>query len=330
MHSQIWCMIMTNTLLVVDGNNICHRARHKYDLDNRGTDVSITYGFMHMLFSYMRKFKPNSVVVCWDGGVPQYRRDKLPIYKANRVHIKDGDELEWENFLHQMHEIRDISLPLMGVLSVWRHEIEADDLMYQMVRLSAHAYDKIVVCSGDKDLWQCCKLGDHVIVYTSSNVEITRTDVENHSGCPITEYVTWRALQGDSSDNIPGVKGIGPVRATALLQEYRHLSGVYNAAMDGKLGAIGSNIISFGFNALVNNVYIMTLAFDRTGSRKVLLDGTYTWNSYDGVGFKHYLMRNAFISFMDPAIYSQLSKLECPIIDDSYRIPIISPRRYAI
>ena len=315
------------TLLVVDGNNIAHRCRYKFQLDNNGTDVSVTFGFLRVLLSYIRKHNPTSVIVAWDGGLPPYRRERVPAYKANRNHGVD-DPLAWEDFLRQMHEIRDVSLPLMGVASVWRKYIEADDLAFHAAAM-AQDYDKVIIASNDKDLLQCCRFPNTVILDPAKDALKDATWVEDEYNIKFDQYVYWRALQGDSSDNIAGVNGIGPATATKLFKEYQSISSVYNAANDGKLGAIGTKIVSFGWQNIVNNVYVMVLGFDRSGARKVLSDGMWAWEPADISKFKRYLMQNAFMSLLEPVTYTAAKKLQRPDLSEDLRIPVIYGYRNA-
>lgn len=315
------------TLLIVDGNNIAHRVRHKFNLSNGDVDVSVTFGFLKLLMSYMRKYTPEAVIVAWDGGIPPFRRKLVPSYKANRTHGAD-DPLAWEDFIRQMEEVRDVSLPLMGVMSVWFRYVEADDLMYQAAFLAKDEYDTVVLVSNDKDLYQTARIENVFIHDPNKNVLKTHRMIEDEFDVTIENWVHWRALQGDSSDNIPGVKGIGPKTASKLFRDYKYISGIINAATEAKLGKIGQKILEFGLAGVAENVRVMGLAFDRTGSRKILIDESYGWQRPNLKAFRQYLARNLFDSLDDPSLYALIKGLQAPVFqEDGVRTPIIIGRR---
>src|SRR5512139_1910981 len=112
--------------IIIDANHLAHRCRHVFNLSNKGVDVSVTYGFLKVMGSIIDKFKPQSVIVCWDGGIPEHRRKCYPEYKASRDH---GDPLEYVEFERQCDELYGYALPMMGVVNIRRMGIEADDLM---------------------------------------------------------------------------------------------------------------------------------------------------------------------------------------------------------
>lgn len=138
-------------LLIIDGNNLAHRARHSFNLSNAGVDTSVIYGFLHVLTSYMRRYNPDAILVAWDYGIPEFRRVAVPEYKANRKH--DDDPEDYQDFLRQMRELSSI-LPKCGILSVRHSGAEADDIMSQASQLSV---DEAYIITSDKDLLQCVR-----------------------------------------------------------------------------------------------------------------------------------------------------------------------------
>lgn len=308
------------TVLIVDGNNMAHRCRHVFSLSNHGVDVSVTYGFLKVLSSNITKFQPSSVIVAFDNGIPEYRRKAVPEYKANRDH---GDPAEYEDFLRQLNELLEI-LPSMGVIVVRKRCAEADDIIYHASRM---VKERAIIVTSDKDLLQCVEMG--VDVYSpSKEILYTVDNFETEIGIGRYDYIDWRALQGDSSDNIPGVRGIGEKTATKLFQEYHTLTGITNAAMghnpQGKLsGAIGDAIISFGFHRISMNIYTMALYADRTGSRAAILDAIWDFQKANEKVMKKYIMKNAFVSLLDGNFIGGMLKLKKPIITLPERIPVI-------
>jgi DNA polymerase-1 len=265
------------------------------------------------------------VIVAWDGGIPEFRREKLPSYKSNR-HVDDEDA--YRDFIRQMNELRTEALPLSGVLSVMRRGVEADDIMYQAAYISNYVhYDKIIIVSGDEDMIQAVKLDKTYVYNTSKKVLINHSWVKKEFGIPVEKYVHWRALQGDSSDNIKGVPGIGPKRATEFFQKYSSLSGIINAPIRGK---IGENIREFGIEGLSRNVYVMALYADRTGSRLSLYDDAEHYESANIKVLKQYMIRNEFIALMEGSFFKPLRELAKPKFALGYRTPVVCCRRFPI
>lgn len=313
--------------LLIDGNHLAHRCRHTFNLSNNGVDVSVTYGFLRVMFSLISKWDIGSVTVCFDGGIPEFRRNAVPSYKANRH--KDEDPIEYAEFLRQITELDTYALPMMGVVVVRRYGVEADDLLYHASRL--YIEDSIIV-TGDKDLLQAAD--KHVAVYNPGKEKLYhQIDVEEEIGLPFNSLLDWRALQGDSSDNIPGVQGIGEKTSTKLLQQFGDVSGVYNAAMGrnpkGTLQPkLASAVIEFGWPRIVNNIYVSALYADRVGAKAAVLESIQLYHVYDKVRVKKYLWRNAFVSLMDSQFMGRLSKLMRPVCKvDNVRIPHIAPTR---
>lgn len=138
-------------ILLFDANNLAYRCRYAYDLSHNGEDVSVLFGFLKVLSSTIRKFGDVKVVVaCWDGGVPAYRKEAQPEYKASRDH---SDDETYRDFVRQVRILHNF-LPKLGVSSVRKRNCEADDLIAKAAKVFHGDYLKIIV-SSDKDLLQC-------------------------------------------------------------------------------------------------------------------------------------------------------------------------------
>jgi 5'-3' exonuclease len=311
--------------LLIDGNNLAHRARHVFRLSNGGQSVSVTYGFMHTLQSYIRRFKPTSIVVCWDGGTPEYRRARVPEYKANRHH---GDDPDYPDFMRQVNELCDYVFPMAGIISVRKAGAEADDLMYHASKILAG--DKIIITS-DKDLFQAISPDDHTTVFNPAKDKVYTKEVfEEEYDIPLSEFLDWKAMIGDNSDNIPGIPGIGEKTATTLFKTFGILTNIIHAAEgcypDKSLkisSRIQNSITSFGFKRIVDNVYIMALYADRTGSRRAVSDAVKRYIPANISRVKHYLLKQAFVSMLEE-FPAQLSRLTSPTLKPViYRMPTI-------
>ena len=319
-----------STAVIIDGNNMAHRARYAFSLSNKGEDVSVLYGFLKMLKKSMEVFDPDYVIVCWDGGIPEYRRQRVPEYKANR-HL-DDDPLEYDSFVSQMQELDTWVLPMMGIISARKSGAEADDLMWHASRIIST--EDIVIITSDKDLLQAAS--DRVRIYSPTKDAVYGVDdVEDYAGVPLINYIDWRALQGDSSDNIAGVKGIGEKTATKLFNEFGSLTGIVNMALghcpdrDKKMSKhLKDNINEFGFEKLVNNIYVMTLYFDRVGAKISIMDAVADWKPANKMRFKKYLMSKAFVSLMDGEFYGSIMGLQQPhCYIENMRTPVVPPKR---
>jgi 5'-3' exonuclease len=309
--------------LLVDGNHMAHRCRHVFHLDNHGIDVSVTYGFIKNIESLIKRFKPTSVLVMYDGGVPQFRCVAVPSYKTGRDH---GDAEEYEDFLRQLNELSNF-FNIAGIVSVRKSMTEADDLLYQASRILD---GNNLIVTGDADLLQAVNATTSVFVPAKDKV-VTVSNFEEVTGTKLDRYVDWRAIQGDSSDNIPGVMGIGPATATKLFEAFKDLSGIYNAA-NGKspIGDIrektASAIIEFGWDRLVKNVFTMALYADRTGSRQAIVNEIANYRPVSKQAVKKWLLANAFVSLLE--LPNALTTLSAPQLKaDIIRMPTVCGRR---
>jgi len=317
------------TCLILDANNLCHRCRHSFSLSNRGIDTSVTFGFLKILSGYISKFKAQSIVICWDGGIPDFRRQAVPEYKANRHQDEDPDA--YEDFLRQVRELQNVAIPLSGMVNVYKRGVEADDFMYHASRMLD---DEIIIITTDKDLLQCAT--DRISIYNpTKDLLYTPKIIEKEFGVKMRDIVDWRAIQGDSSDNIAGVIGIGEKTATKLMQEYGDLCTIYNAAM-GKSSRgkpsdrISNAIVEFGWDRLVKNIKITALYADRVGARQTIEKAVKEYKRLDDDKFIDYLYKNAFVTLADGNFIHNLRKLRGPdIVDNGYRYPLVVKREAA-
>jgi DNA polymerase-1 len=319
------------TTLLIDGNNMAYRAKYTFNLSHKGVDVSVIYGVLRMINSLANKFEPSSIIVCWDGGIPEFRRQALPEYKANRH--RDDDPLEYEDFLRQIQSLEMYTLPLLGVISARKDGAEADDLIYHASRIIS---GDIIIVTSDKDLLQAINMRTKVY---SPNKDIVYTEeiVMDEFGISVEDYVHWRAIQGDSSDNISGVKGIGEKTATKLFNEFGSLTGIVNKALginprEGNISdRLKDNINEFGFQKLTANVKVMALYADRVGAKMEIIRAVERWRPSNKDRIKHYLMRNAFASLMNGDFYYSMTLLDRPrILTDGIRCPAVAPKRVPV
>lgn len=318
-------------ILLIDGNNLAYKCRYVFNLSHAGVDVSITYGFISVLSSMLDKYKPSSVIVCWDGGIPDFRRQALPQYKANRVH--EWEEGEKEDFYRQMDELCDFILPNMGIISIRHPGAEADDLLYHASRIFD---DKnIIVVTSDKDLYQACTKDGKVKVLKGDEL-ISTKEIEKYIGLPFTQLGEWRAIQGDKSDNIPGIAGVGEVTATKLLSQFGDIVGLYNAATGRSpqkallSPKIATKVQAFGMQALIVNIVVSRLYIDRVGARLALVANMYPFPTANITILKKFFMSRAFTSLMTSNLFANIRKFRPPKIRRDVRFPVNIGRRFPV
>ena len=215
------------TLYVLDGYSIIYRnyfAHIKKPIfDKKGNNISAYYGFFQTLLSLMNSYPMDALAITMDEKGPTFRHELYPEYKANR-------EKTPQDLHAQVQPIKD-TLSKMKIPVLSRVGFEADDIM---ASLSSFANDNgwnVVIVTGDKDL--CQLVGEHVIALRPPKngekkyVFMDKEGVKEFYGVYPEQIVDYLTILGDSSDNVPGVKGIGEKGAVKLLTEYLTLDGVY-------------------------------------------------------------------------------------------------------
>lgn len=200
-------------LVIIDVSNFIFRAffaiRPLTAPD--GTPVNAVYGVLTMLHRLVQDMQPTHVCVARDTKEESVRKEIYADYKANRTEAPDDLKPQFaliEELLNRLH-LPSIAIP----------RIEADDIIGCLVKQYHQDFDEILIASGDKDLMQFVD-GKVKMLDTMKGVTYGPADVEEKMGVPPHQIVDYLALIGDSSDNIPGVPGIGPKGASALLKEF--------------------------------------------------------------------------------------------------------------
>jgi DNA polymerase-1 len=206
-------------LLLVDGSGYLFRAFFALPPMTRpdGTPVNAVLGFTSMLWKLLQEHPDDHVVVVFDAGKKSFRNDLYEAYKANR---EEAPEELVPQFPLVREAARAFELPVVEVAG-----LEADDLIASYVRAARQAGEEVVVVSSDKDLMQL--VGDGVSMWDPLKQKpIDRDAVIERMGVPPEQVRDLLALTGDTSDNVPGVPGIGPKTAAQLLEEYGSLEGL--------------------------------------------------------------------------------------------------------
>ncbi len=215
-------------LLLIDGSNVLHRAFHALPLlkNAAGRYTNAVYGFLMTLQKVCDKEKPTHVAVCFDKGKSTFRHRRFAAYKAKRQETP-------AELAEQFPLIREV-LEEKGFAVLELEEYEADDIIGTLARQGQEAGEEVLILSGDKDLLQLVEEGVSVLSFQKGIGDTVLCDVaafQERYGLPPLRMVDIKALMGDSSDNIPGVPGIGEKTALKLLRQYGDLDGVY-AAID--------------------------------------------------------------------------------------------------
>jgi len=216
---------MNNTLYLLDGYGLIYRAYfafiHRPLTDRDGNNVSAVHGFFRSLLVLKREFKAEKIAVAMDPAGPTFRHESYPEYKANRDPAPED--------LHaQVPIIRDI-LKLMGIPVFLVNRYEADDVMGSIAEICRKQGRLCRLVSADKDLMQLVDDNIHLIRPEKGGGfrDMGPADVLADKGVRPDQIVDFLALIGDASDNIPGVSGIGPKTASALLSEWENLENLY-------------------------------------------------------------------------------------------------------
>lgn len=201
-------------VLIIDSNNLMHRAMHAYKgLTNNVKPSSIVYG-MGMLTNHMiKQFRPDKVYMCWDFERSPYRLKLHPEYKQGR---KTKTEEERAAMKDQMRSSMKM-FNALGIHQLYGKGMEADDWVYILTR--KHENDFVTIVSSDKDFNQL--LGNRLKIWNpNKNLLIGKHNVKAHFGYSEKECLDYLILDGDSSDNIPGYRGMGEQNIKIFLAEH--------------------------------------------------------------------------------------------------------------
>ena len=235
---------------VIDGNSLMHRAFHAVPPTMNAPDgrpTNAVFGFLNMFLKMIDAFHPDAVVCAFDKGKPQVRMDMLPRYKAQRPPM-DPD-------LHQQFPMVKELLAKLSIPILEAQGWEGDDILGTMARTGEEAGCDMLLITGDRDMYQLST--EHVkIVGTKKGLSdvaiMTPESVEDlYHGITPALVPDFYGLKGDTSDNIPGVPGIGPKKASALIVKYGSLDEVIAHADEIK-GKMGENLRAHIDDALLS------------------------------------------------------------------------------
>jgi DNA polymerase-1 len=208
-------------LCLIDGTALAYRSYYAFVrrplLNSRGENVSAVYGFASTVIRLLNERAPSHVAIAFDTCEPTFRHEAFEDYKATREEMPD----DMAGQLPSIHEFAESC----GIAVLERPGYEADDLIGTLAVRARDAGMRAVIVSGDKDFFQL--VGDRVAVLDpAKDIEYTPELVEEKFGVPPEQVIDVLGLMGDSSDNVPGVPGIGRKTAVDLVRQYGNIEGV--------------------------------------------------------------------------------------------------------
>jgi DNA polymerase-1 len=217
---------MKPRLYLIDAHAYLHRAYHAMPplTNSKGEPVGALYGFARTLIQILKRDKPEGIAVCFDTPGPTFRDKLYDKYKATRKEI-DPD------LITQLGQAKPLTEAL-GFHCIEKQGFEADDIMATMARKAVDAGWDAVLVTGDKDALQLVGPGIRVF-NVSKDAWMDEPQIEEKFGITAASVRDYLAIVGDSSDNVPGLKGVGPVGAVKLLKAYGSFKGAIAAAKKG-------------------------------------------------------------------------------------------------
>ncbi len=215
---------MLKRLIIIDSNALLHRSFHALPplMNKSGQETGATYGYLLTLFKAINDLKPDYVVACFDTKAPTFRHDMFEDYKAQRPITPSG-------IISQIpitkNVLESFKIPIFA-----KEGVEADDLIATICEKVGKDME-IFIVSGDMDNTQL--VTENIKVYTlgkgiKDTVIYDTAKVIERFGVTPEQMVDFKALTGDVSDNIPGVKGIGKKTAAEIIQKYNSIENLYN------------------------------------------------------------------------------------------------------
>ncbi|MEI8054436.1 MAG: DNA polymerase I [bacterium] len=222
------------TLVLIDGSSYLHRAFHALPplVTSKGEPTGAVYGVVNMIKKTINDYKPDSIAVIFDAKGKNFRHEIYPQYKATRPPMEKDLQVQ----IKPLHEvIQALGLPLLMVEGV-----EADDVIGTLACVAAKRGFTVLISTSDKDIAQLVNK-DITLVNTMTSTTMDEKGVRDKFGVDPERMTDYLALVGDTSDNVPGVSGVGPKTAVKWLEEYKALENIIKHADDIK-GKVGESL----------------------------------------------------------------------------------------
>jgi DNA polymerase-1 len=212
--------VTNNTIYLIDGTSICYRSFYAINLStSKGFPTGAIYGFHQTLKKITLKFAPEYLAICFDVSRKTFRQEKFKDYKIQRPPTPDALKT-------QIPRIKEL-IAAMGITLIEKEGFEADDIIFSLTKKAIADKFSTVIVTSDKDMYQL--LGDRTVaIYNPTRDALMREeDFVAEFGFPSSLILDYLALTGDSSDNIPGAKGIGKVGALKLIKEFKTVENIF-------------------------------------------------------------------------------------------------------
>jgi DNA polymerase I len=244
-------MSPTPLLILVDGHSLAYRSYYAYAKSksgglttSAGVPTSICFGFVKALVEIINSQKPDSMAIAFDLRAPTFRHEADDNYKADRVETPEDFTIDIQNLY--------LLLTALNLPTITAPGFEADDVLGTLAGRGSQAGYQVKILSGDKDMFQLVDdLGKVSVLYLSSayspsgqpgTTEMNEQGVIDKMGVRADQIIDYKALCGDKSDSIPGVRGIGDKTAVKLLTEYQDLQTIYDRVAEIP-GATGKRLV---------------------------------------------------------------------------------------
>ena len=236
-------MAKTPRLFLIDGSALAYRSYFAFIrnplINSKGENTSAIFGYTRTLLDILGQEKPEYMAVAFDTPEPTFRHERFADYKATRQKMPDEMSAQWP----RLKEVTEA----LGVTLIELAGFEADDVMGTLAKQAEREGLKTYLVTADKDLMQL--VSPHVKIYSLRRVDnqqeiLDAAGVQQKFGVPPERVIDVLALMGDSSDNIPGVRGIGEKTAVKLIQDYGDLETILSRAAEIKPKGVADKILA--------------------------------------------------------------------------------------
>jgi DNA polymerase-1 len=236
---------MKKEIYIVDVSSMFFRAFYAIRplTSSKGIPVNAVYGFISMIVKLFKDKKPDHVVFCYDRKEPSFRKTLYTEYKAHRTEMPDDLQV-------QMPYLKQVA-NLFGICDMELDTFEADDLIGTVACVAQKQDYNVYIVSGDKDF--CQLVNPNVFLYdTMKEVIFDAAMVKEKHGVTPEQFIDYLAITGDTSDNIPGVAGIGPKGAQKLIEQFGTLEGIYDNLDKISSASIKEKLVNSKKNAFLS------------------------------------------------------------------------------
>ena len=214
---------------------------------SQGVPVNAVYGFISMIVKLLKEKNPDHIVFCYDRKEPSFRKNLYTEYKAHRTEMPDDLQV-------QMPYLKKVA-NLFGIADLEVPSFEADDLIGTIAKMAEKEDYEVYIVSGDKDF--CQLISPQVFLYdTMKEVTYDARLVKEKHGVGPEHFIDFLAITGDTSDNIPGISGIGPKGAQKLIEQFGSLEGIYKNLDQVESAGIKAKLIASEKNAFLSKTLV--------------------------------------------------------------------------